>query len=1424
MKKILSTLLAASMIAGSFAGTAAFAEGGVELNAAEERTLAFPGAEGGGMYTQGARASEKQEVYHVTNLNDNGPGSFRDAVSKSGRFVVFDVSGMIDLMSNVTVRSNTTILGQTAPGDGICIRGNNVKLSGSDIIVRYIRFRVGAHLADGSDTRAQDGLEVTDNSQRIIIDHCSVSWGTDENLSAYAVKDVTIQNSIIAEALNQSVHDKGEHSYAAIWGGVNLTVHHNIIATHKSRNPKIGTSETVAMTQGYTDAETVVDIRNNVFYNWGDKAGYGAENGANVNIINNYYKPGPATPENKSARIFEFSPGNKYEPGWSGAIYADGNYIDKDSAEAALVNENNWQVEKGTGVYVGGGVSKYVKLEEPNNTYIGDYPVNTTTAQEAYDYVLANVGARLPKLDVVDKRIIEDVKNGTAPNGSSGSVGLVDDPRDTAAESGSFDDRGYPVWESETHGADYDTDGDGIPNEWETAVGLNPDNPNDALNKAYDGYTWLEVYANGDSPALDGFNVSVDGTEAAFDVVWTVSSGLPTLYIDGINYGEVTKPQFKVNLPGGYHTAMLYFNGRISAVKPILISDGETALANGQKNGRMPEGNYKLVSGIEPSNLTKGIPSYIYAGDYAVGCGYDENYNKKIYFGLVDAMEESDLNADEYPLFKIEYTDGFVSLYAGQNLAQWQLLESHPADLAETGCAVGTGEQDTVTVFTDMAYVTEETHPAVKINNYKNGDRIGYNETLDLMLTPDNADISQVIVYFNNEIIASQKVSGTSAQVPIGFTNIASGTLKVECIDNNLCVGSDSIDIYVSADLTPWQIAEIGNVDTKTFVSVTPDYTYKINAPNGYIGGDSDAFGYVYQKFNGDARIYYRSRMQSASQFGIMLRSGLEADADMYWFGGEYNAVGTEKLTYDLKHRSSGSTDTDTVKYENGIVDASGIADGVVAVAAGYSTDGRLIEVKTAEFKDGKAEVGIVSGENTKLFAVNGLDTLKPVELNVSSGSGTAGETTIDYTLDNQQPNLYFIAEKAGNTLNIYQTENGSTVYKTKTLLASIDCSNLGNEYYMGFAAAGGGANPPDAGWVAIDNNSGDNSYVWNFNNGLDWLWQMQESNVLSPSWTDEQINNDKMLGKMKIAVDDEYTSERYIFREYQMDDTLMPEMHMSFCMTGETPAMNIYFQTGEVGKAYKVEISEEMVKVDGNELVGIDNSYFYIINIRTDMTADGEKGYFTLMTNSGDKIVDDFPMEQVTGTEFREQNNTAKKTPVTNAVYIEPKVGSEGTYYIDDVIISGNEPSVKITKTENWYSFAGIADGAFSSPITVNGVTEANGTEASGTVMTVSAGEIKDGTKSKGIDGVNFKGKCRIKGTGKKITVPVTKGAVISVYAASASSSSTRVLRIDGNPYSLLSGVRSDYTYEGNGDSIEIYAEDNIDVYGISVINTIIE
>lgn len=1384
MKKILSAVVAAAMGITSLAGVNALADNNTELNL-KSRIAAFPGAEGGGMYTEGARASQTQEVYHVTNLNDSGEGSFRDAVSKSGRFVVFDVSGMIDLLSNVTLKSNTTILGQTAPGDGICIRGNNVKVGGNNVIVRYVRFRVGAHMADGTDTRAQDGFEITDDCQNVIIDHCSISWGTDENLSAYAVKDVTIQNCIVAEALNQSVHDKGEHSYAAIWGGVNLSIHHNIISSHKSRNPKIGTSETVAMTQGYTDAETVVDIRNNIFYNWGDKAGYGAENGANVNIVNNYYKPGPATPENKRGRIFEFSPGNKYQPGWSGAIYADGNYVADNGSDAAAVNENNWQVEKGTGIYTGAGVQTYQKLDKPNETYINDYPITTTDAQSAYEYVINNAGARLPKTDVVDTRILNDVINGTGASGSKGSVGLVDDPRDTVPENDAenYDDRGYPIWESVSRDADYDTDGDGIPDAWETAHGLNPSNPTDSLLIGPNGYTYLELYANGSG---SGVNLKLDGSKAEISAL---ESGTFDIYVDGKKTKTV---EVSGNIPeGSTYISAGYDNGRLTQIKSSMDGFPEISAAeikhfvwNGMDKMQPIETDFKAQADLSDavgegvhtvaaasadgkylSNMEilksepvqhidqetgdficiiniDNVPTVIdgystvkFGGTLTVGVGSKE-YKKVI------SVNDEVQALGNTSMLKVEKKDGKFIVSNGTSMFDWTQIGEYAAPEGDTAIL---SEISTANI--GCRIITEKTQPSVEILNISENQRLGFRENAEIKLIPDtNAEIQQVVVRLNGKTVAFKEVGVNDEQtitVPISFDNIDAGTLEVLCVDKNLCTGSAAVKVSVSADLTPWSIADVGadENDVKTYVASTDDYTYKINTYDGSIGGENDKCGYIYQKFNGDNRIYYRSRMQSASQFGIMLRGGLENNSAMYWFGG-VNEGGT--IRYELLERKA---------------------------------DGEAAEVK--------------------------------------------------YTLDNPQANLYFIAEREGDKLNIYQTENGATVFTTKQLLTSIDCSVLGSEYYMGFAAVGGDSNPADAGWVSIDNNSGDNNYIWNFENGLDWLWQMQEKNVLRPSWTAEKIDaNDETAGKMKIAPDNNYTSDRYIFREYQTDDGLMPELNISFCVTGENPAMNIYFQTGDTKSAYKAVIEDGLIKANNYELCSINNAQWYTLNIKTDMTLDGVRANASLISNMGEVLAGDVPIEEVTGTEFREQKNVEKKIPVTKSVYIEPKAGAEGAYYIDDVKITANEPSVKVTKAESWYTFTGLTNGVIASPLTVDGKKTVNGTELSGEVMTVSGGEIKDSdaSKDKTIAGVGFRGKCRIKGIDKAITVPVTNGAVISVYAASASSSSTRPLYIDGKQYDVLAGAKFEYTYEGDSDSVVIYAGDNIDVYGISVINTIIE
>ena len=465
IKKNISILLSTILLLSS--------AGNIETYA-ENNPVAFPGAEGGGMYSLGARAADNIEVYHVTNLKDSGTGSFRDAVSKGNRIVVFDVAGTVKLEKILSIKNidNITILGQTAPGEGICIGGESVLFSACDnIILRYFRIRPG-------DTcySQEDGLGVRECTN-FIIDHCSVSWSVDECLSAYENKDFTAQYCIISESLNHSNHSKGDHGYGGIWGGINASFHHNLISSHKSRMPRIGTSETVHSYQSTPDYESLVDIRNNVFYNWRDEAGYGGENGVRVNIVNNYYKPSSIA---KHIRFYEVWQGSKKS---GTTIHVDGNIMEgRDN-----ISQNNWlgvtNINYGTKCEsISDGFTDDKGTLWPNDQYINDFPVNTQTAEEAYNTVLENVGANYYR-DDTDQRVINNVINGTLPTGNNSGVGLIDSPEDVG---------GY----SPLHGAKKaDTDNDGIPDEWESKNGLDP-NTFDSTNIAENGYTNLENYAN----------------------------------------------------------------------------------------------------------------------------------------------------------------------------------------------------------------------------------------------------------------------------------------------------------------------------------------------------------------------------------------------------------------------------------------------------------------------------------------------------------------------------------------------------------------------------------------------------------------------------------------------------------------------------------------------------------------------------------------------------------------------------------------------------------------------------------------------------------------------------------------------------------------------------------------------------------------
>ncbi|MBQ8940206.1 MAG: hypothetical protein IJ062_00075 [Firmicutes bacterium] len=483
-KKIIGTVLSMSIILNSV--------GAVNVCAAKNELVAFPGAEGGGMYTKGARAANNFEIYHVTNLNDSGEGSFRDAVSQSNRIIVFDIAGTILLEDKIIIKSNNlTILGQTAPGEGVCIGGDSVQFEYCDnIIIRYLRFR-------SSEGSYEDSLGGKGCSN-VIIDHCSLSWSVDELLSWYGNTNFTAQWNIISEALRNSTHDKGTHGYGGLWGGTNASFHHNLLANNESRNPRIGSTETLRAS--VPDTEALIDVRNNVIYSWSKNAGYGGENGVRVNFVNNYFKP---TDIAIVHTFYEFYSGrNSCIDGvdsQSTTLHLSGNVMEgmKDLTDDNykgldfFSNGQYWWIKRENisekGVVMHGFEKTDKEVPEvllPNDQYLSDYPVKTQTAEEAYTDVLKYAGASFRR-DTIDERVINNVKNGEYPNGSNGSIGFVDSIYDVG---------GYCyLYEGEKPA---DTDADGIPDEWEDKNGLDKDDPTDAVKISSSGYTNIEVYAN----------------------------------------------------------------------------------------------------------------------------------------------------------------------------------------------------------------------------------------------------------------------------------------------------------------------------------------------------------------------------------------------------------------------------------------------------------------------------------------------------------------------------------------------------------------------------------------------------------------------------------------------------------------------------------------------------------------------------------------------------------------------------------------------------------------------------------------------------------------------------------------------------------------------------------------------------------------
>lgn len=438
------------------------------------QTPAFPDAEGYGKYATGGRGGK---VVVVSNLLDDGAGSFRQAFKEfpgEPITIVFSVAGIIELQSPIKIsRSNITIAGQTAPGDGICLKGNSfiINCAGDktgvrgNIIIRYLRSRPGAKIANGV---YAFGLE---NCENIIVDHCSFTWANEECAAMYDCKNITVQWSIISEGLYNANHHKGLRAYGGVWGGQYATYHHNLISNQNSRTVRFNGARA-------HDTMAVVDYRNNVIFNWkSPNACYGgevdiSEGLSQINMVNNYYLPGPASPTTLKFVKANYNTAKAKGVGqWyiAGNVMAGNKHLTHNNAAGIDISE------------IPDDVKDKAVVSKP--FYISE-PVVMQSAQEAYRLVIEKAGASSPKYDAVDLRLIAEAKSGKAKNGTNG---IINDANEVG---------GWPVYTFAK--ALEDSDKDGMPDDWEVKHDLDPQNANDASLYTLDkNYTNIEVYING---------------------------------------------------------------------------------------------------------------------------------------------------------------------------------------------------------------------------------------------------------------------------------------------------------------------------------------------------------------------------------------------------------------------------------------------------------------------------------------------------------------------------------------------------------------------------------------------------------------------------------------------------------------------------------------------------------------------------------------------------------------------------------------------------------------------------------------------------------------------------------------------------------------------------------------------------------------
>lgn len=437
----------------------------------QAQQIAFPGAEGYGKWTVGGRGGR---VLTVTNLNDSGEGSFRDAVEQTGaRIVVFAVDGTIELKSPLRINNDSiTIAGQSAPGDGICLKDYPLVVNASNVIIRYIRVRVGDRYRLDS-----DGVGGGRYGQKnVILDHLSVSWSIDECLSIYKTENLTVQWCLVAHSLNTSVHTKGSHGFGGIWGGYKATFHHNLLANHASRNPRFSS----------VDGTKWVDYRNNVVYNWGFKTAYGGGHHAEINMVNNYYKPGPASQHHRLLDVAEDGTGRYYV---AGNVMAGDDAVTRDNYSAITDCAGKCYIPGRKSAGPDSGISPEAiptSGEECASCLVGSpfpsEPIHEDAPVVAYQRTLESVGCSFSQ-DSYDREVLRQVREGI---GTFGTNGIINSQEDVG---------GWPVLKAGK--ALKDTDGDGMPDDWESEHGLNPKSASDA--SAYtlnEDYTNIEVYLN----------------------------------------------------------------------------------------------------------------------------------------------------------------------------------------------------------------------------------------------------------------------------------------------------------------------------------------------------------------------------------------------------------------------------------------------------------------------------------------------------------------------------------------------------------------------------------------------------------------------------------------------------------------------------------------------------------------------------------------------------------------------------------------------------------------------------------------------------------------------------------------------------------------------------------------------------------------